>query len=381
MTEARIFDLRLPAITLDSGQRVSRHQLRGWVAGPPASMPTPEMGLCYPPAEACATGEIIREPPEASAAQAALPKWPTILVVHALTADARVGGEGGWWPGCFGPGCSLDPREHRILCLNNIGSCYGSSGPGWADFPGMEVTAWDQARSLWMALDALGLEELELVIGGSLGAMIGLCMACLAPARIKRLLPAAAAQNSSPWVIALNHVQRETMRLDPKFPDVEGRTLALARQLAQISYRAEPGLIERHGRRRAADGQFEVQRYLEHQGDKLVSRYDPRAYLAMMYAMDSFDLSEGPKAKDPEERWVAPERWGVGAVKTSTLSVGIDTDELYLAHHMEQLAVELQAEGVVAEYAALHSPHGHDAFLIEAGQMNEMVRRALALPS
>ncbi|MCI0569136.1 MAG: alpha/beta fold hydrolase [Myxococcaceae bacterium] len=361
--EPFLFDLPLPGLTLEAGGRLERHHVRGW---------------CWGPEE------------DAAAVRARRPLSrvvPTVLVVHALTGDARAGGPEGWWGPLIGPGRVLDPQRVRVLCFNLLGSCYGTSGPGDADFPveadatPATVTSWDQARSLLLALDALGVGELALCTGGSLGAMVALCLAALAPERVERLAPIAGAVQASAWVVGFNHVAREVLRLDPGFPYDVRCALPVARQLAMLTYRAEPGLEARQGRRLlegwSPQTPYRIGTYLQHQGEKLVRRFDGRSYLALLRAMDHHDLARPPPLPGPGESWRHGPTWGLGRVQAHVLSVGIDTDALFLPHHMAQLAAELRALGRTAEEAVLVSPHGHDAFLIEWEQMAAVLARAL----
>lgn len=354
--------LTLPPLPLEGGGVVDPHRARVWQAGPPDG--------------------------------------PVVLLVHALTGDAQAGGEGGWWAPVIGPGRALDPTTHRLVCVNNLGSCYGSSAPTDAGFPRRTtqpppgpapqkghftdpaaalpavITPWDQARAILQALDALGISSVELVTGGSLGACITLCLAALDPPRFKRMAPFAGCLAASPWIIALNHTARQTLLADPGWPDDPARGLALARQLAMISYRAEPGMAMRDDRQQVGDGwaprdPYRVQTWLEHQGQKLVARFDAQAYLCQLDAMDHHDVQrpQPGMAGDP-----------LGRVTASCLAVGIDTDMLYLPAHSARTAQALQARGVHAEHAEIHSPFGHDAFLIEWAQLDGLLRRALALP-
>ncbi len=208
----RIFDLALPDLALARGGVVAPHQVRGWWWSRAGDAP-----------------------------EAPLPEVPTVLLIHALTGSAQAGGEGGWWDPMIGPGRALDPAHYRILCLNNLGSCYGSSGPGVAGFPtdrNLELTSLDLARALLLALDKLGIARVHLTTGGSLGGMVALMLAALAPARFERVLPLATSVSASAWVVGWNHVARQILRLDPGYPQDTGRGLELARQLAMLSYRA-----------------------------------------------------------------------------------------------------------------------------------------------
>ncbi|MFP2925101.1 homoserine O-acetyltransferase family protein [Pyxidicoccus sp. 3LG] len=324
------------------------------------------------------------------------PAVPTVLVVHALTGDMRAGGEGGWWEPVIGPGRALDPSRVRLLCFNNLGSCYGTTGPADEGFPSRTddtrfappppllkgdlrqdesrlpatLTPWDQARGILLALDALGVDEVALVTGGSLGGMIVLCLAALAPERFARMAPIATAESATAWVVGFNHVARQAVLLDPDFPEAPHRGLELARQLAMLTYRAEPGLEADQGRPPAWSSRalYPVQSYLEHQGRKLEARFDARAYLALLGAMDHHDLSRGPEG-------------GLARIRASSLCVGIDQDQLFFPVHMEALVRRLRAQGRHAEHAELSSLYGHDGFLVEWEPMAALLTRALALPA
>ncbi|WP_224365577.1 homoserine O-acetyltransferase family protein [Hyalangium versicolor] len=358
-----LFDLALPGLTLEAGSRLEHHHVRGWCWGQ----------------ETDAAAVRARRPLS--------PTVPTVLIVHALTGDARAGGPEGWWEPLIGPGRVLDPQRMRLLCFNLLGSCYGSSGPVDADFPSRPggtpatLTTWDQARSLLLALDALGVRELALCTGGSLGAMVALCVAALAPGRVERLAPIAGAAQASSWVVGFNHVAREVLRMDPGFPRDVRRGLDVARQLAMLTYRAEPALEVQQGRQ-LLDGwgpeqPYRVQTYLKHQGEKLVRRFDGRSYLALLDAMDHHDLSRPPPLPEPQESWRHGPSWGLSRIQADVLAVGIDTDVLFLPHHMARLVDELRGQGRSAEVAHLTSPHGHDAFLIEWDQMAALLSRSL----
>jgi homoserine O-acetyltransferase/O-succinyltransferase len=381
--EPKVFEVGLPPLPLVRGGTVQPHHARGWWWGPLADVPVLE-------ARARAlSSRAVREPmrvvrrdspvPPIDAAGAPMLRAdvPTVLAVHALSGDARVGGPGGWWEPLIGEGRPMDPAQHRLLCLNNLGSCYGSSAPGDEGFPeGAELTSWDIARALWQALDALGVERLALVGGGSLGGMVALCVAALRPDKVDRLLPVACSAQASAWVVGWNHVAREILRIDPGFPDDVGRGLEVARQLAMLTYRAEAGLDLRQGRHlprvSGALGEYRIQGYLEHQGDKLRRRFDGRSYLQMLNAMDHHDLLLPPPGEDGMP--------GIARIRSSALVVDVDTDQLFTPATVAALAGELSAAGCHVERATLTSVHGHDAFLIEEAPMAAVVRRALALP-
>jgi homoserine O-acetyltransferase len=419
---SRVFDIPLPDLPLEAGARIHSHIARGWWWGPSGDLPWLQSHAHLLSEEGVRDNALKvvrrtraeldeltdslphpeRTPPDASV--------PTVLLVHALTGDMRAGGPGGWWEPVIGPGRALDPEQVRLLCFNNLGSCYGSSGPADEGFPRRvederfgpsapllkgdlrldeallpaTLTPWDQARTILQSLDALGIERVSLVTGGSLGGMIVLCLAVLAPERFERIAPIAAASEASAWVVGWNHVARQTLLSDPEYPNTSARGLELARQLATLSYRAEPGLDSHHGRGQPRPGEtqapdwssralYPIQSYLEHQGTKLRARFDARSYLALLGAMDHHDLSRPPEPR-------AGGTWGVPRIQASALCVGIEEDQLFPAKHMDALARSLRALGRHAEYAAISSPHGHDGFLIEWAPLDALLRRALALP-
>jgi homoserine O-acetyltransferase len=416
------FDLHLPALRLEGGGLVGgprgAHVLRGVVWGPEVDLPALaaralllRAGDAHGAEEGPFTrdgGPLMRSVP--ANAPALDGDVPTVLCIHALTGDARVGGPGGWWEPLVGPGRALDPDHVRVLCFNNLGSCYGSSGPRDEGFPSWAVqgasslvpaaalsgrrldprhwpaalTSWDLARSILMALDALGIERVALATGGSLGGMVALCLAALAPQRFERILPIAATESASAWLIGFNHVARQALLLEPDFPECDGRGLELARQVALLTYRAEPGLHERQGRAQGGEEPgwsparpYRVQTYLEHQGRKLRRRFDGQAYLTQIDAMDHHDLARPPRGFAP----AGPEGFGLPRITASALVVSIDSDQLYFPKQSQRLAGMLRAQGCFVEEAMLRSAHGHDAFLIEWEQLDGILRHALALPT
>ncbi len=378
----RLFDVRLPALALVRGGTVEPHLARGFWWGPESDLPA--LGArthALSPAEVLAAQaqEPVRRsqalPWLASAGAPELDESiPTVLLVHALTGDARAGGPGGWWEPLIGPGRALDPARLRILCFSNLGSCYGSSGPLDEGFPSeAELTPWDLARALLQAVDVLGLDRLALVGGGSLGGMVSLCVGALGGTRVERLLPLTTSGASSAWVVAWNHVQRSLLRLDPGWPADVGRGLELARQVGMLTYRAEPGLEAKQGRHLASEPAFpltyRVQGWLEHQGQKLRRRFDARAYLLQAGAMDHHDLD------------AVPPGLGAGPIRASSLVVDVDTDQLFTPAQVEALARRLRAGGAHVERATVRSAHGHDAFLLEWEALATLLARALALPA
>jgi homoserine O-acetyltransferase len=368
----RLFDLRLPPLTLLDGAVVDPHHSRVQWWGPETDGPVLErLGTQVSPE---ATGPVVRSAPLPAGTGAGLdPSVPTVLVVHALTADARRG-SGRLVGTAHRPRPAARPARLRILCANNLGSCYGSSGPldAWWPERVVRLTPWDQARALWSLLDVLGLERLRLTTGASLGGMIALCLPVLRPGAVERLLPIGTSSASSAWVSGWNHVARQILRLDPGWPSDVGRGLELARQLAMLTYRAEPSLDARQhrtaGRHPDPPWTLPIQSYLEYQGKKLRRRFDGRAYLLQLDAMDVHDLDAPPPGTPG------------GPLRASALCVDIDTDQLFTPAQVDVLADWLTAHGAEARRATVRSPHGHDAFLIEWDALDPLVRLALGNP-
>jgi homoserine O-acetyltransferase len=344
---SRTFELTLPDLVLERGGVVRSHRVRGWWWSREGDTP---------------------EAPRADV--------PTVLLIHALTGSAQAGGPGGWWEPVIGPGRALDPDQYRIVCLNNLGSCYGSSGPGTPGFPAnrdLELTIVDISRAQLQALDQLGIARVHLTTGGSLGGMVTLALAALAPDRFERILPLATSVAASAWVVGWNHVARQILRLDPGYPDNIGRGLEIARQLAILTYRAEPGLDVRQPRpafASSASSGYPVQSYLEHQGAKLRNRFAAQAYELQLAAMDHHDLLQ------PLPGGATP---AIARVRASTLVVDIDTDQLFTPAQAEVLATQLRKAGARVERATLTSLHGHDAFLMEWESLAPILERALRL--
>ncbi|MDP3234119.1 MAG: alpha/beta fold hydrolase [Myxococcales bacterium] len=367
MTSPRLFDLRLPDLPLEHGGVVTKHHARGWWWGPEAELSLlAGRARLFPKESLDAPSLVFRRDEVLDERRGGGPLTgdvPTVLLVHALTGDARAGGERGWWAPLIGVGRPLDPTKLRLLCFNNLGSNYGSSGPldeGWPT--AARLSTVDQARALWLALDALGIERLHLAAGGSLGGMILLAMAALRPEAVERVLPIGATAFSTAWLTGFNHVQRQAIALDPV------RGLEVARQLAMLSYRAEPGLELNQSRtqpvRPGAPGTFPIEGYLEHQGQLLSARFHAAAYLALLDAMDAHDLVH----REPL----------LSRIRAKALVTDIDTDVLYTPAQVQALGEALAASTTV-ERATLRSLHGHDAFLIEWDQLAPLVVRALAL--
>jgi homoserine O-acetyltransferase/O-succinyltransferase len=299
------------------------------------------------------------------------PGAPQVLVIHALTGSADAAGD--WWAPVIGPARALDTDRVGVLCANLIGGRYGSTGPTTADpltgspygsaFP--QPSARDEARALWALADRLGIERLALVAGGSLGGMITLEVALERPDRVDHVLPVAAPAATGALAIAWNHIQLEI--LDRLGAD----GLAIARQLAMTTYRSEADFDGRFGRSVQADGRFAVNSYLDHQGAKLVDRFDVDTYRVLVRIMDGHDVGRGRGGIVEAFRSLAAA--GVGLT-----GLGIEGDLLYGPAQVRSLVDEAVAAGVDATYRELESIKGHDAFLTEWDQLARVLADALA---
>ncbi|MDJ0792189.1 MAG: homoserine O-acetyltransferase [Acidimicrobiia bacterium] len=293
----------------------------------------------------------------------------SILICHALTGSADADD---WWSGLFGAGKVFDPSVSFIVSMNVLGSVYGTTGPTSlsrhgepyaAAFP--EVTIRDMVHLQRLVLEQLGVDRLDLVIGGSMGGMQALEWAAMYPELVDAIVPIGVGATQSAWAVGWSETQRHAILSDPAFEDgwyrpgegpVDG--LATARMIAMVSYRSPGSFDARFGRSEQAGG-FAVQSYLRHQGSKLVDRFDANAYLTLMGAMDSHDLGRGR----------GPIEGVLRHVEARALVVGISSDVLYPVAEVRALADALPN----GQFAVLDTPHGHDGFLIALEDLNRVV--------
>ena len=294
-----------------------------------------------------------------------------MLVVHALTGSADAAGD--WWAPLIGPGRALDTARVGVLCANLLGGCYGTTGPTMPDastgrplgaaFPA--ISTRDQARAQWALLDALGIERLALVAGGSLGGMVALEVALERPEAVGEVLPIAAPAATGALAIAWTGIQLELVRR------LGEDGLDLARRLAMTTYRSETDFDHRFGRAVEPDGTPSITSYLAYQGRKLVGRFDPETYRVLVEAMDRHDAGAGRGGIGP-----ALARLADHGVRLTGL--GIPGDVLYGPAQVRALVDAAAAEGAHARYFELRSTKGHDAFLVEWDQLAEIVGDVLA---
>jgi len=296
---------------------------------------------------------------------------PQVLVVHALTGSADAAGD--WWAPLIGPGRALDTTRVGVLCANLLGGRYGTTGPTSPDpatgraygaaFPA--VSTRDQARAQWALLDAIGIQRLALVAGGSVGGMVALEVALERPEAVGEVLPIAAPAATGALAIAWNGIQLELVRR------LGEDGLDLARRLAMTTYRSEADFDHRFGRSVEPDGTPSISSYLAYQGRKLVGRFDPETYRVLVEAMDRHDAGVGRGGLGP-----ALARLADHGVRLTGL--GIHGDILYGPDQVRALVDAAAAEGTHARYLELRSAKGHDAFLVEWEQLAEIVGGVLA---
>ncbi len=315
-----------------------------------------------------------------------------ILLCHALTGDAHAAGPllpgqptSGWWDHMIGPGRPIDTDRWFVVCANVLGGCQGTTGPAsphpddgkpWGSrFPVVSVRDW--VRSQEMLANHLGIECWHSVIGGSMGGMQALEWAVMFPDRVRSIVPIATAAAAS---AAADRVVVDGTARDPHGPGLERRRLLrrrdpakaptrgsrLARMISQITFRSDDVFTRRFGREAVEplDGfslwqRFEVERYLEYHGDKLVRRFDANSYLLLTKAMDLHDLGRGRQGVDA----------AMTRLRAPVLAIGVQSDILYPLHQSQAIVEHARAAGVEARSVELDSPHGHDAFLIEHDQV------------
>jgi homoserine O-acetyltransferase len=290
-----------------------------------------------------------------------------ILVVHALSGSANLQS---WWPDLLGADKPLNPERDFVICINLLGSCYGSSGPAsiqpnsneaWKiDFPQLSIR--DQVRAQAALIKHLGINKLRSIIGPSLGGMIALEWALLEPELVASLILIATTAQHSAQAIANSSCQRAAIRLDPNFNNgyysahqTPDQGLALARQMAFITYRSDREFSERFQRRAGEHQAFAIQDYLIHQGHKFTERFDANCYIRLSECMNSHDIGR--------------DRNGVvsalQSIQQPTLIISLEHDQLYTFAEQALLAEHIP----YATHQLINTRYGHDGFLIESEAM------------
>ncbi len=319
-----------------------------------------------------------------------------VLVCHALNASHHVAGtyEGqakseGWWDNLVGPGKPLDTERFFVIGVNNLGSCFGSTGPmhtnpatgrAWgADFPVVTVEDWVDAQARLM--DALGITRLAAVMGGSLGGMQALDWSLRYPDRLRHCLAIATAPNLSAQNIAFNEVARRAIVTDPDFHGghfyehgtLPRRGLRVARMIGHITYLSDDAMEAKFGRSLKGDTlgystqeiEFQIEGYLRYQGDKFSEYFDANTYLLITRALDYFD---------PAREHGGDLTRAFAAAGCKFLLVSFTTDWRFSPARSREIVKALLDNRLDVSYAEIEAPHGHDAFLLDDARYHAVLK-------
>lgn len=326
----------------------------------------------------------------------------TIFICHALTGDAHVAGlhaDGartrGWWDSMVGPGRGIDTNHYHVVCANILGGCRGTTGPSSIDprtgrpygsaFP--HFTVRDVVHVHLLLLKQLGIARLAALVGGSFGGMQVLEWVLHRPETVDRAVCIASAASLSAQALSFDIIGRKAITSDPNWQGGDyyrtGRApvggLDLARRIGHVTYLSPTMMDAKFGRFRNVETQakdeggslfrsdFEVERYLEYQGEKFVKRFDANSYLYITEAMDEFAIGERGASLD-----TLFER-----VQSKMLIVALSSDWLFLPEQSRAIANALLRAGKAVSYCMLHAPQGHDAFLVDVEHLADIIRAFL----
>ncbi len=321
-------------------------------------------------------------------------KTNAILIVHAFSGDAHAAGyhgdsdkKPGWWDSMIGPGKAFDTRQYFVICSNVLGGCMGTSGPNSTDpatgkpyamdFP--VITIQDMVKLQKMLIDHLGIDSLLAVAGGSMGGMQVLEWSIAYPERLRTAIVIASTGRLSAQGIAFNAVGRNAIMFDPNWQ--QGRYydsgsfprqgLSIARMIGHITYLSEESMRMKFGRKLQTredfnfdfSDQFQVESYLEYQGDRFVERFDANSYIYLSKAMDYYDFSSRFGGLDQS----------LSRTQCSFLVISYSSDWLFPSYQSKELVYAMMRQGRDVSYTELDSPYGHDAFLLETGRQELIV--------
>jgi homoserine O-acetyltransferase len=329
-------------------------------------------------------------------------KSNAVLICHALNASHHVAGvyadqsnNVGWWDNMIGPGKPVDTTQFFVIGVNNLGSCFGSTGPMHihpdtghvygADFPVVTVEDWVNAQA--RLLDALGIQQLAAVMGGSLGGMQALGWTLQYPERVKHAVVVASAPNLNAENIAFNEVARRAIVTDPDFHEghfyahgvVPKRGLRIARMIGHITYLSDDVMNEKFGRQlreavtsnatgykySTQEVEFQIESYLRYQGDKFSEYFDANTYLLITRALDYFD---------PARQHHGDLSAAFARATCKFLLVSFSTDWRFSPARSREMVKALLDNRLDVSYAEIDAPHGHDAFLLDDARYLNVVR-------
>ncbi len=326
-------------------------------------------------------------------------KTNAVLICHALNASHHVAGvdpvtgKAGWWDNMIGPGKPLDTDHYFVIGVNNLGSCFGSTGPMsinpetnapyGSKFPMVTVEDWvgSQAR----LADYFGIQKFAAVMGGSLGGMQALAWGIQFPERVEHCLIIASAASLSAQNIAFNEIARSAIMSDPDFHEgnyyahqvTPRRGLRVARMIGHITYLSNDDMAEKFGRdlkrlqgdpqdyRFSFDTEFEVESYLRYQGEKFADYFDANTYLLITRALDYFDPAKNHGGNLSK---------ALAAMQSKSLVISFTTDWRFAPERSREIVKALLDEKHSVTYAEIDAPHGHDAFLLDDERYHGILR-------
>jgi homoserine O-acetyltransferase len=323
-------------------------------------------------------------------------KSNAILICHALTGDAHAAGlhsgesKAGWWDTLIGPGKTIDTDRYFVICSNVLGGCKGSTGPSSVNpetgkeygtsFP--FITIKDMVKTQKELVDHLGIKKLFAVIGGSMGGTQVLQWSVTYPDSLSKAIVIASTARSSPQQIAFSEVGRMAILSDPDWNNGDYYSgnapihgLALARMIGHITYLSDDSMHQKFGRRLQdkqkpdynLDFDFQVESYLHYQGQSFTKRFDANSYLYITKALDYFDLAVTGSLIE-----------GMKNAKAKFLIVAVSSDWLYPPYQSKEVVSALSANDIDVTYREIESNYGHDAFLLESGQLGYIIGNFLS---
>ena len=323
-------------------------------------------------------------------------KSNVIIITHALSGSHHVAGtyegdrKAGWWDNLIGDGKAVDTTKYFVICMNNIGSCFGSTSPLSINpttnepyrfkFPVLTIS--DIVKAQMRVLNSLGIYNVKAIIGGSMGGMQALCYAVEYPSFAKDIVALATTAYTRPWAIAFNKVTIEAIRNDPDFKngyydpsDIKENGLnglAIGRIAGHISYLSPSSMDDKFGRNYVSQdglyelfGRFEVERYLEYNGYNFPKNFDPLSYLYIAKTMNIFNASRGSDTLAQS----------LSSIKSNLHLISFSGDMLFKPQEMEEIydtMCEIGKEHIVT-YKMIDSDYGHDAFLLEVDKFKEQI--------
>ena len=326
-------------------------------------------------------------------------KSNVIVICHALTGSHHVAGfykgdrKPGWWDGLIGDGKTVDTQKYFVICINVIGSCFGSTSPLSKMYPSNKeyrlkfpvITISDMVKAQIRLFDHLGIRRAEAVIGGSMGGMQALCFAIEHPRFAKKHIILASTYATQPWTIAFNKVAREAIIKDPKFNEgnydiddiKEGfEGLSIGRMSGHISYLSPDSMRKKFGRfyddrdgLYDLFGRFQVEKYLDYNSNNFSKWFDPLSYLYLTKAINIFDATRNYNSlEDSLQR-----------IRSKIYLISFSSDLLFLPSEMKHIETTMKniQKGEMVEYHEIDSDYGHDAFLVEIPKFEEIIMRAL----